>query len=116
MVKRNLVDEWFLWLTYKSGVINCNILETSKDRPNTPPSLKLSEQRVHELVGGSTDPPPPPLDNVVGSKALRLVISHVKGESEALEVMLNDLQILLLPANEIKLIRKTQCSRMSISN
>ena len=34
--------------------------------------MKLLEQRVHELVGGSTEPPPPPpLDNVVGSKRLR---------------------------------------------
>ena len=29
--------------------------------------MKLLEQRVHELVGGSTEPP---LDNVVGSKRL----------------------------------------------
>ena len=45
-------------LPYKSGFINSNILETSKDRPNTPPSLKLLEQRVHELVGrGFSEPP-----------------------------------------------------------
>ena len=45
-------------LPYKSELINSNILETLKDRPNTPPSLKLFiEQRVHELIGGSTDPP-----------------------------------------------------------
>ena len=31
-------------------------METSKDRPNTQPSLKLSEQRVHELVGGPLTP------------------------------------------------------------
>ena len=45
-------------------------METSKDRPNTPPSLKLLEQRVHELVGGggSTELP---LDNVVDSRELR---------------------------------------------
>ena len=28
------------------------ILETMKDRPNTLPSLRLLEQRVHELVRG----------------------------------------------------------------
>ena len=39
-----------------------------KDRPNTLPSLKLLEQRVHELVGGPLNPP---LDNVVGNKRLR---------------------------------------------
>ena len=44
-------------LPYKIGFINFNILEASKDRPKTPPSLKLSEQRVYELVGGSTEPP-----------------------------------------------------------
>ena len=62
--------EWLSWLPCKSGFINSNILDTSKDRPNTPPSLTLLEQRVHELEGVSTDPPPP-LDNVVESKELR---------------------------------------------
>ena len=66
MAKKHLVVEWLSWLPYKSGFINSNILETSKDRPNTPPSLKLLEQRVHELV----PPPPPPLDNVKGAKTL----------------------------------------------
>ena len=61
--------EWLSWLPYKSGFISSNILETSKDRPDTPPSLKLLEQRVHELVGGLLQPPP--LDNVVASKRLR---------------------------------------------
>ena len=70
MAKKHLVVEWLSWLPYKSGFINSNILETSKDRPNTPPSLKLLEQRVHELVGGSTETPPPPLDNVKGAKTL----------------------------------------------
>ena len=49
--------EWLSWLPYKSSFINSNILETTKDRPT--PSLKLLEQRVHELVGGGvgcTDP------------------------------------------------------------
>ena len=32
-------------------------METSNDRPNTQPSLKLSEERVHELVGGPLTPP-----------------------------------------------------------
>ena len=61
--------EWLSWLPYKSGFSNSKILETSKDRPNTPPSLKLLEQRVHELVLGSTDHPSP-LNNVVRSKGL----------------------------------------------
>ena len=68
MAKKQLAVEWLSWLPYKSAFINSNILETSKDRPNTPQSLKLLEQRVHELVGG---PLTPPLDNVVGSKELR---------------------------------------------
>ena len=52
------------WLPYKSGFINSKILDTSKDRISTPPSLKFLEQRVHELVGGgggggrSTELPP----------------------------------------------------------
>ena len=58
--------EWLLWLPHKSGYINSNILETSKDRPNSPPSLKLLEQRVHELVGGRG-----PLNNVLVNKRLR---------------------------------------------
>ena len=37
-------------VTIKCSFINSNILETTKDRPT--PSLKLFEQRVHELVGG----------------------------------------------------------------
>ena len=64
-----MVIEWLSWLLYKSSFINSNILETSTDRPNNPPSFKFLEQRVHELVGrGSTEPP---LDNGVGSKMLR---------------------------------------------
>ena len=46
-----LVIEWLSWLPYKSGFINSNILETSKDSPNTPPNLEFLEQRVNELVG-----------------------------------------------------------------
>ena len=68
--KKHLVVEWLSWLPYKTGFISSNILETSKDRPNTPTSLKLLEQRVHELVGGPLNPLPP-LDNDVGSKDLR---------------------------------------------
>ena len=60
-------NTWLSWLPYKSGFINFNILETSKDRPNTPPSLNLLEQRVYKLVGGLLSP----LDNVVESKDLR---------------------------------------------
>ena len=63
-----MVVEWLSRLPYKSGFVSCNILETLKDRPNTPPSLKLLEQMVNELVGGPLNPP---LDNVVGSKELR---------------------------------------------
>ena len=51
--------EWLSWLPYKSGFVNSNILETLKDRPNTPARLTLLEQRVHEL------------DNVVERKRLR---------------------------------------------
>ena len=50
--------EWLSWLPYKSGFINSNIFETSKDRPNTTPSLKLLEERVDELVGGGALNPP----------------------------------------------------------
>ena len=73
--KKHLVVEWLAWLTGKSGFINSNILETSKDRPNTSSSLKLLEQRVYELVGG----PLTPLlsDNLVGRKRLRS--GRVKG-------------------------------------
>ena len=71
MAKKHLVVEWLSWLLCKRDFINCTVLEAEKDIPNTLPSLMLLEQRVHELVGGSTEPPPPPLDNVVGSKRLR---------------------------------------------
>ena len=54
--KKHLLVEWLLQLPYKSGFINSDILETSKDRPNIPPSLKLFEQRVYELVGGPLTP------------------------------------------------------------
>ena len=62
-----------VWLPFKNGFINSYILETSKDRPNTSPSLKFLEQRVYELVEGSAEHP---LDNVVGSKRLRVKILH----------------------------------------
>ena len=71
MAKKHLVVEWLSWSPCTRDFINSTILETWKDIPNTLPSLKLLIQRVHELVGGSTVPPPPPLDNVVGSKRLR---------------------------------------------
>ena len=43
--------EWFSWLPNKSSFSNSNISETLKDSPNTPMSLMLLKQRVHELVG-----------------------------------------------------------------
>ena len=54
--KKHLVVESLSWLPCKCDFINFTILETQKDVPNTLPSLKLLEQRVHELVGGSTEP------------------------------------------------------------
>ena len=71
MAKKHLVVEWLSWLTYQRDFINSTISETYEDIPNTLPSLKLLEQRVHELVGGWESTEPPPLDNVVGSKMLR---------------------------------------------
>ena len=68
MAKKHLVLEWLSWLPCKRDFINPTTLATYKDIPNTLPSWKLLEQWVHELVGGSTEPP---LDNVVGSKRLR---------------------------------------------
>ena len=66
-----MVVEWLSWLLYKSGFINSNILETSKDRPNTPLSLKLLEQRVHELVGGPLNSASlPPQTTLWGAKSL----------------------------------------------
>ena len=58
MTRKQMVVERLSWLPGKRDFINFTILETSKDTPNTLPSLKLLEQRVHELVvGGSTEPP-----------------------------------------------------------
>ena len=68
--EKHLVVEWLSWLPCKRDFINSTISETWNNIPNTLPSLKLLEQRVHELVGGSTEPSPP-LDNIVGSKRLR---------------------------------------------
>ena len=80
MTKKHLGVEWLSWSPCKRDFINSTILETQKDRPNTLPSLKLLEQRVYELVGGS------PLDNVVGSKRLRL--GRVKMRIELLKHLL----------------------------
>ena len=52
MAKKHLVVEWLSWFPCKRNFINSTILETQKDIPNTMLSLKLLEQRVHELVGG----------------------------------------------------------------
>ena len=51
IAKMHLVVEWLSWLPYKRDFINSTILETYGDIPNTLPSLKLLERRVHELVG-----------------------------------------------------------------
>ena len=59
MAKKHLMVEWLSWLPRKSDFVNSTILETQKDIPDTPPSLKLLEQKVHELVGGSTEHPCP---------------------------------------------------------
>ena len=64
--------KWLPWLPCKRDFNNSTVLETYKDIPNTLPSLKLLEQRIHELVGGGGGGPlNSPLDNVVGSKRLR---------------------------------------------
>ena len=68
MARKLLVVEWLSRLPCKRYFIDSIILETQKDITNTLPSLKLLEQRVHELVGGPLNPP---LDNVLGSKMLR---------------------------------------------
>ena len=50
-------------VTIQKRFINSYILETLKDRPNTPQSFKMLEEKVHELVGGPVGPlpsPPPP--------------------------------------------------------
>ena len=46
-------------VTMQRNFINVTILETWKDIPKILPSLKLLEQRVHELVGGPLNPSPP---------------------------------------------------------
>ena len=61
--------EWLSWLPNNSGFINYNVLDTLKDSPSIPLSLKILYQRIHEFVGGSTEPPP--FDKVVGSKRLK---------------------------------------------
>ena len=40
--------EWLSWLPYKSSFINSNILETSKDRPNTPTKFKVIRAKVYD--------------------------------------------------------------------
>ena len=59
MAKKHLVVQWLSWLPWKRNFINSIILETYEAIPNTLPSLKLLEERVHELVGGGgfTEPP-----------------------------------------------------------
>ena len=71
--KKYLMVEWLSWLPYKSGFIYSNILETSKNGPNTPPSLKLLKQRVHELVGGQQGAPQTTLWGAKGLDQERLI-------------------------------------------
>ena len=78
--------EWLSWLPCKRDFINSTILETWKDIPNTLPSLKLLEQKVHELVGGPLNPPPPSLDNAVGSKRLRSGRVNIFSSSRVIKV------------------------------
>ena len=49
LAEKYLVAEWLSLLPYKSGYINSKILEISKGRPDTPPSLIWLQQRVHDL-------------------------------------------------------------------
>ena len=72
MAKKHLVVEWLSWLPCKRDFINSIILEIYKDIPTILPSVKLLEQRVHELVEGGPLNPPPPLDRVVGSKKAQI--------------------------------------------
>ena len=51
LARKHKVIEWLSWLPNKSDFINFNILETLKDSPNTPPSLKFLEQMVYHLAG-----------------------------------------------------------------
>ena len=72
--------EWLSWLPNESSFINLNTFEILEDNPNTPRSLKSLEQSFHELVGGSTELPPPPLlPDVVAGKRLRS--GRVKNEA-----------------------------------
>ena len=68
--KKHLVIEWLCLLPYKSSFINSDILESSKDRPNTPTGLKCLEERVLALLGGSHRPPPLPQTRLWGAKGL----------------------------------------------
>ena len=49
--------DWLSWLPNKRSFINSKLLDILKDSPDTPPSLKILEQMVQELVGKSTEPP-----------------------------------------------------------
>ena len=56
VIMKHHVIEWLSWLPNNSGSINYNVLETLKDRPSTPTSLKILQHRVHGLVGGPLNP------------------------------------------------------------
>ena len=74
-----MVIDWLSWLSNNSAFINYNVLDTLTDSCSTPLSLKILQQRVHELVEGCSDYP---VDNFVGSKRLksgRVTFSKVDG-------------------------------------
>ena len=59
--------EWLLWLPN-------NVLDTLTDNCSTPPSLKILQQRVHELAGGGGGrgySEPPFFYYVVGNKRFK---------------------------------------------
>ena len=55
--KNHLVIDWLSWLPNSSAFINYNVLDTLTDSCSTPLSLKILQQRVHELVAGCSDSP-----------------------------------------------------------
>ena len=64
-------------VTNNSAFINYNVFETLTDSCSTPLSLKILQQRIHELVGGCFDSP---VDNFVGSKSLKPSLCTGRGK------------------------------------